>query len=498
MSVKEQREEKEKEAQKEAEKKAQEELLKNLGQIKSFALGTTPNFVIDLNKDMLQLEDIDQLIVTFGQFGKMVQREILYFSDNYDVDYDVDERGKYVPLSMEVQRDDDLVFNDELQFVDTPFFEYDSEGKKWDRRHRWTHHYQTIRNPKFTYNKIYNTLTLTLSQNDTLRRYKPTDWFYHKDDEDKPELPYWQGNPSLVMVEVKIKVRRQLDYHFNDEVIIRPQEYWAVAETIEHSLLDEGPVWHHDEKKTGADPIYVPHRFRLFFDDFSKPKDVEFLPQRVEELGHELRVATNILVRDGLRLRSRPQYEYVNINSEGAPEPHYAKVEKSRFFCVMIPLHIKVKLDSVRCVFGGSPGIMDRVNYDSEGLRYGYFTEGKDSEGETISIFVPVDYNNPKKEDLPHMNECHWYDEYNLPVTPRIIPDPHYEPSMGETCYFQSNYVIDPSGRSPENPMGEYICWYICSKDPITGQIGRMYGPTPYMADQEPYYEFLLKFKEIR
>ena len=290
-------------------------------------------------------------------------------------------------------------------------------------------------------------MTLTLSQNDTLRRYKPTDWFYHKDDEDKPELPYWQGNPSLVMVEVKIKVRRQLDYHFNDEVIIRPQEYWAVAETIEHSLLDEGPVWHHDEKKTGADPIYVPHRFRLFFDDFSKPKDVEFLPQRVEELGHELRVATNILVRDGLRLRSRPQYEYVNINSEGAPEPHYAKVEKSRFFCVMIPLHIKVKLKSVKCIFGGSPGIMDRVNVD--------------------------------------------------PDNPNIVyPDPTYNP--GETCYFQSNYVIDPSGRSPENPMGEYICWYICSKDPITEQIGRMYGPTPYMADQEPYYEFLLQFEELR
>ena len=505
MSVKEQREEKEKEAQKEAEKKAQEELLKNLGQIKSFALGTTPNFVIDLNKDMLQLDDIDQLIVTFGQFGKMVQREILYFSDNYDVDYDVDERGKYIPLSMEVQRDDDLVFNDELQFVDTPFFEYDSEGKKWDRRHKWTHHYQTIRNPKFTYNKIYNTLTLTLSQNDTLRRYKPTDWNCpitanspDYDIEDRTEMPYWRDNPSLVMVEVKIKVRRQLDYHFNDEVIIRPQEYWAVAETIEYKLKrpqpdKPGKSMFYDIHDRAADDIYVPHRFRLFFDDFSKPKDVEFLPQRVEELGHELRVATNILVRDGLRLRSRPQYEYVNINSEGAPEPHYAKVEKSRFFCVMIPLHIKVKLDSVRCVFGGSPGIMDRVNYDSEGLRYGYFT---DSEGK--QVFVPVDYNNPDPKDLPYMNDCHWYDEHDLPVTPRIIPDPHYKPSMGETCYFQSNYVIDPSGRSPENPMGEYICWYICSKDPITGQIGRMYGPTPYMADQEPYYEFLLKFKEIK
>lgn len=348
-------------------------------------------------------------------------------------------------------------------------------------------------------------MTLTLSQNDTLRRYKPTDWNCpitanspDYDIEDRTEMPYWRDNPSLVMVEVKIKVRRQLDYHFNDEVIIRPQEYWAVAETIEYKLKrpqpdKPGKSMFYDIHDRAADDIYVPHRFRLFFDDFSKPKDVEFLPQRVEELGHELRVATNILVRDGLRLRSRPQYEYVNINSEGAPEPHYAKVEKSRFFCVMIPLHIKVKLDSVRCVFGGSPGIMDRVNYDSEGLRYGYFT---DSEGK--QVFVPVDYNNPDPKDLPYMNDCHWYDEHDLPVTPRIIPDPHYKPSMGETCYFQSNYVIDPSGRSPENPMGEYICWYICSKDPITGQIGRMYGPTPYMADQEPYYEFLLKFKEIK
>ena len=289
------------------------------------------------------------------------------------------------------------------------------------------------------------------------------------------------------MIEVKIKVRRQLDYHFNDEVIIRPQEYWAVADTIEHSLLDEGPVWYRDEPKTGADPIYVPHRFRLFFDDFSKPKDEEFLPQRVEELRHELRMATNILVRDGLRLRSRPQYEYVDM---GDSEHHiWRRVEKSRFFCVMIPLHIKVKLKAVKCIFGGSPGIMDRVTYDSEGLRYGYFT---DSEGE--QVFVPVDYDNPA-EGTP-INDCHWYDKNWLPVTPHVIPKPGYNP--GESCYFQSNYVIDPSGRTPENPIGEYICWYICAKDPITGQIGRMYGPTPYMADQEPYYEFLLQFEEVK
>ena len=87
-------------AKKEAEEKAVQELYDSLESINSFALGTTPNFTIDLNKDLLKLEDIDQLIVTFGQFGQVVQREILYFSDNYKLDYDLvqDDDGNLLDL----------------------------------------------------------------------------------------------------------------------------------------------------------------------------------------------------------------------------------------------------------------------------------------------------------------------------------------------------------------------------------------------------------------
>lgn len=89
ISASELRAKKAEERAKKAEQDAIDKLYSDLGSIKSFALGATPNFTIDLNQDMLKLEDIEQLIVTFGQFGRVVQREILYFSDNYEDEYEV-------------------------------------------------------------------------------------------------------------------------------------------------------------------------------------------------------------------------------------------------------------------------------------------------------------------------------------------------------------------------------------------------------------------------
>ena len=132
ISLAENKAKKEEEKKKEAEEKAQEELMEALSGIKSFALGTTPNFVIDLNRDMLKLEDIEQLFVTFGQFGKLVQREMLFFSDNYDVTYEIDEEdGEYIPLTKEIVTDEHDIFDDNIKFMKTPFYGdiTDSEGK---------------------------------------------------------------------------------------------------------------------------------------------------------------------------------------------------------------------------------------------------------------------------------------------------------------------------------------------------------------------------------
>ena len=176
VSLSENKAKKEAEKEKQAEEEAKKELIENLGKIKTFTLGTTPNFTIDLNPDMLTLDDIDQLIVSFGQFGKLVQREILYFSDNYKLDYEVDSEGNYIPLTAEVKTDEQDIFSDEIKFLPVRDingdFVYDSEGEKI---YKWMHVPQTIRNPKFTYNRIYNKLTLTLSQLDTLTHFKPTD-----------------------------------------------------------------------------------------------------------------------------------------------------------------------------------------------------------------------------------------------------------------------------------------------------------------------------------
>lgn len=77
---------------------------------------------------------------------------------------------------------------------------------------------------------------------------------------------------------------------------------------------------------------------------------------------------------------------------------------------------------------------------------------------------------------------------------PLVIPKPGE--NRNETVHFQSNYIIDPDGATPENPMGEYICWYICSRDTNTGMISRFYGPSDNLK-QKPYYEFLIQFDEI-
>ena len=502
VSVLEYRAKKEEEAKKAAEEKAKQELIESLGNIKTFAIGTTPNFTIDLNKDMLQLDDIEQLIVTFGQFGRLVQREILYFSDNYKVDYELDSEGNYVPLSSSIVRDEKNIFNDEIQFMPTGF--KDSEGNDI---HRWRHPYQSIRNPKFTYDKIYNKLTLTLSQFDTLTHFKPTDWFYHKEDEAKPDLPYWKNNPSLVMIEVKIRVRRAIDNHFNEQVVIRPQEYYAVADTIEHTLRNEGPYRVKEDYKTAADPIYAIPRFNIYFDDYCEDESRYFLPDRVEDLKkHKLTTVQNLL-RDGFRAISRPCYERdsegnividYSFDSEGIP------VEKSRFWCLMLPIFAKIKVKDVKVMFGGmsTPGVSDNVDYDATGLHfilnnldpnYNDFIELADSEGRVYWS---------KIKDSSELREKaigeQWFDDLNRRSTPYVIPRPSY--SMGETCTFHSDYVIDPDGCTPENPRGEYICWYICSKETVTGNISRFYGPHKYRKDQkhEPYYEFLIKFEEIK
>lgn len=288
------------------------------------------------------------------------------------------------------------------------------------------------------------------------------------------------------MVEVKIRVKRFLDQHMTHQVVIRPQEYFAVADTIEHSLFDDGkPFEGYDIRNTGAAPIYTPHRFRLFYGDYSVPEDVRSLPQRIDELDYSKQVATNILCRDGLKVSSYPQFTTETVeqpavdsegnimfDSEGKPimEEVEVKVETNRFFCVAIPLHIKVKVKSVKVLFGGSPSIMDRVSYDSTGLRHGYYEYDSTTGTEKFIETKPGERGD-------------WYNSAGVPAIPRVIPKPGY--NVGETAYFQSNYMIDPDGRTPENPMGEFICWYICSKDSVTGNISRFTGPGKYRDNQE-------------
>ena len=595
VSLAERKEKAAEEAKKEAEEKAVQELYDSLESINSFALGTTPNFTIDLNKDLLKLEDIDQLIVTFGQFGQVVQREILYFSDNYKLDYDLvqDDDGayeyNYKPMSAALVTDEKDIFDDNIQFKPSNFYEddennlfkkegcmyedptdgrrkrasrfyreveltirdsederdilkkvykTDENGNIWYEddngffviaevqngpitypekqyskaihpilvnKHHWVHPHQDIRNPKFSYNRIYNVLTLTLSQMDTLTHFKPTDWYYHEEDEDKPKMPYWKNNPSLVMIEVKIRVRNNLEHHWRDEVIIRPQEYWAVADTIEHSLMKPKKHVNTYDPRRGADPIYVPHRFRYFYGDYAVNSAIRDLPDRLEDLPYSRQIAEEILLRDGLVVRSFPQYKLFDSEGNELPddsmytdsEGEYREV--SRYFCVMIPLHIKVKIKNIRVLFGGSPGIMDHVDYDTTGLTW-------DSEGQV------------------------WRDNAGIPTQPRVIPSylrypdhefdnegnsefdgsieywderhlfPKYQaPWRRETVYFNSNYVIDPDGTSPENPMGEYICWYICTRETVSGRISRYFGPRKYRDNQRktPYYEFLIQFEKV-
>lgn len=68
---------------KEEAQKAIEELHKKIASIKTITMGTTPNFVIDLNPDLLTIDQIDQVTVIFAQNGKVVQKERLFHSDNY-------------------------------------------------------------------------------------------------------------------------------------------------------------------------------------------------------------------------------------------------------------------------------------------------------------------------------------------------------------------------------------------------------------------------------
>ena len=366
-----------------------------------------------------------------------------------------------------------------------------------------------------------------MSQDDTLRHFKPTNWNYNKEDpEHDLDTPYWQGNDSLVMIEVKIRVRRQLDYHLDPQVIIKPQEYYAVAKTIEYSLArgdKPGPIDYIDEvRKTRADHIHVPHRFRLFFDDYVTDKSISPLPKRTDELHHSLQIAKEIMMRDGLRLISRPRFGYKEVSL--GDHTFVKRFEKSRYFCFMIPLNIRVKVKSIKCVFGGTPGIMDRVDHASEGdypvngpgsyvnrlFKIKKIVYERDSEGNLI--FDEDGRPKPKYDSEGVVYEYvkdsegnYVLDKYGkkIPVEitdPRFLegialPRPSY--NKDETCYFQSTYVIDPSRRTPDNPTGEFICWYICARDPITDQIGRILGPNMFMDDQEPYYEFYIQFADV-
>lgn len=588
VSLAERRAKAEEEAKKAEEEKKVQELYDSIESINTFALGTTPNFTIDLNKDLLKLEDIEQLTVTFGQFGKVVQREILYFSDNYKLDYDlVDEEydGEYEddfkPLSADVVVDDREIFNDDIRLMPTGFYEdseghmlkkepckyrdpasgilkkasrfyreveekyidsegeahirliklisKDAEGHIWyedkngyfvvkdgekvydtkrypdlTERKRWRHHRQAIRNPKFSYNRVYNVLTLTLSQIDTLNHFKPTDWYWYNESEGetKPSMPYWKNNPSLVMIEVKIKVRNAMEQHIRKEVIIRPQEYWAVADTIEHSLerTPRGGVNTYDHSR-GADPIFVPHRFRYFFGDYWVNPSVRDLPDRVEDLAHSGQIAKEILCRDGLRVRSFPRFKTFE-NSEGEVEYELDelghKIELNRYFCIMIPLHIKVKIKNIKLLYGGSPGVMDHIDYDTTGLIWD--SEAyvwRDSES-MIPVHPRVTPSYKRYADHEFKNENNQF--FDGSIVFDADGNPVYQnDDRNETVYYNSSYVIDPDGTSPENPMGEYICWYICSKETVTGMESRFFGPRKYREDQrkEPYYEFLIQFEEL-
>lgn len=389
-------------------------------------------------------------------------------------------------------------------------------GKEYEdvdlsERHRWKHPHQKIRNPKFTYDKIYNKLTLTLSQSDTLTHFRPTDWRVDEYDSEgrtitKTEKPYWKDNPSLVMIEVKIRVRRAIDNHFNEQVVIRPQEYYAVADTIEHTLLRTKPdeVNYHDEvMKTAADLIYTPHRFRIFYGDYCDDPEADSegtairddLPQRTNALPFSKRIAQAILCRDGLRVKSYPQYREVTVyDSEGDSEGHTEIVEVPRYFCVMIPLTMKVKVKSVKSLFGGTPGVSDGVTYDATGL---HFVEPgskyADSEGNVYWDAVK------NLKDIDSIVLGHqWLNEFDIPTEPLVVPKPGYH--MGESWNFKSNYVIDPDGDFPENPMGEYICWYICShQDIVPGIDYRFSGPYKYRENQRhpACYDFLIEFEEI-
>ena len=67
--------------------------------MKSIVIGTTPNFVIDLNPDMLSIGQIDQVTVTFVQNNKVVQYERLFHSDNYTFEEaERDSEGHIIPV----------------------------------------------------------------------------------------------------------------------------------------------------------------------------------------------------------------------------------------------------------------------------------------------------------------------------------------------------------------------------------------------------------------
>lgn len=227
------------------------------------------------------------------------------------------------------------------------------------------------------------------------------------------------------MIEVKIRVRRYIDHHMRHQVIVRPQEYFAVADTIEHSL---------DKERTM--PIYVPHRIILHYDDYANTS--YDLPIRVEELTQIKRITVQDLLQKGLEVVSKPVYKQA-LDSEGLPvfdsegNPIYTDEEEMRYFCLAIPLHIPIKVKSVKMLFGGTPSIMDRIWFDEEG---------------------------------------------------RVIPRPHF--NLDETAFFNSNYMIDTEAALPENPRGEYIVWYVCDKETPTGRISRYYGgPYGYLIEFE-------------
>ena len=160
-----------------------------------------------------------------------------------------------------------------------------------------------------------NHLVLTLNQHDTLHNFEPTNWFYGDSG-----TPFYKNNPTLVMAEVKIKLRHDL----GDTVIIRPQEYIAVADTVENSISAARPIFREHRQKlyfgSYAGNGYMTFDETLKLEEDNPERMFDQLPQRIEVLrGHKNNkfdwkyFTTESLTRDGLVYR----FPSIIVTSEG-------------------------------------------------------------------------------------------------------------------------------------------------------------------------------------